>query len=97
MAGAAGTAWRQADPSWPVPVTVRLQGVDFACTADFAAAMGLGPDGAILVRPDGHILALASSAGAKAERQLVDALANYLAITAIPATPGQARPVAAIS
>jgi 2,4-dichlorophenol 6-monooxygenase len=97
MAGAAGTAWRQAESSWPVPVTLRLQGVDFACTADFAAAMGLGPDGAILVRPDGHILALASSADAKATRHLVDALANYLAITAIPAGSGQTTPRDAIS
>jgi hypothetical protein len=97
VAGAAGAGWRKAQLAWPVPVTLQLQGVDFACATDFAAAMGLGPEGAILVRPDGHILALASSAGADSMRQLVDALGNYLAITAVPAEHGQARPSAAIS
>ncbi len=96
LAGVAGTAWRHAHPAWPVPVTVRLQGVDFGCKTDFAAAMGLGPDGAVLVRPDGHILALAAAAGADSTRQLRDALTNFLALTSIPAADGHATTGAAI-
>lgn len=97
LAGARGAAWQNALQVWPVPATLRLQGVDFACASNPAQAMGLGPEGAILVRPDGHILALATSASADSSRQLVDALTRYLAIPAIPAALGQATPSAAIS
>ena len=80
-----------------MPVTLRLQGLDFACNTDFATVMGLGADGAILVRPDGHILAMATSAGRGSTRHLLSALTNYLAIVAIPAGLGQSTPGAAIS
>ena len=97
IAGAAGTAWRHAFDGSPVPVTLRLQGLDFACNTDFATVMGLGADGAILVRPDGHILALATCAGTGSTRHLAAALTDYLTIPAIAAAHGRSTPMAANS
>lgn len=97
IAGTEGSQWREAVAGWPVPVTLRQQGKDFTCQSDLMGAMGLGPDGALLVRPDGHILALAACGTAACAHQLADALTNYLALPAIPAADGQASPSAAYS
>lgn len=56
-------------------------GVPVACVspgADFPERMGLGPEGALLVRPDGHILAIARDASASSVGRLREALGSYL-------------------
>ena len=46
-----------------VPLTILVEGTDFtAKSGDWAAAMGLSASGALLVRPDGHLLAVEASA-----------------------------------
>jgi hypothetical protein len=46
-----------------VPVTVLVEGTDFSAkTGGWATAMSLSASGALLVRPDGHLLAVAASA-----------------------------------
>ena len=49
------------------------------CVGDFLEQMGLAADNAILVRPDGHILAVVGAAGAEAVEYLRSASASYLA------------------
>ena len=64
------------------PVTLRVEGRDFAL-ADGALTerMGLAPGGAVLVRPDGHILAIAAAAAVTPAGlvELSGALSAYLA------------------
>jgi hypothetical protein len=44
-------------------LTILVEGTDFtAKSGDWAAAMGLSASGALLVRPDGHLLAVEASA-----------------------------------
>ena len=47
-------AWAAAVADAPVVVHVRL-GVDTAALDDWVALCGLGPTGALLVRPDQHV------------------------------------------
>ncbi len=53
-----------------VPLKVLIEGRDFGATKGWASHMGLSPSGALLVRPDGHILSVlpsdAETAGALA-------------------------------
>lgn len=49
LAGPEGHAWAAAARALPLPITVRR------LTADLAARHGIGPQGALLVRPDGFV------------------------------------------
>ena len=62
------------------PVVQRTEGVDFVAAGEpWAARMGLAPNGAVLVRPDGHILAVAPSANGDEIARMAAALSAYLA------------------
>lgn len=60
LTGSSGQAWRHAarglsDPAEVMAVGIG-EGLDYAADeADFEAIYGIGPDGAVLVRPDGHV------------------------------------------
>lgn len=95
MTGRAGRAWRAAVSLAPVPLALRQQGVEFDGPSDFAREMALAPQGALLVRPDGHILAAAPDAGTGAVTQLFAQLASYMAPPLSSAIPG-AVPAGAI-
>ncbi len=63
-----------------VPLAQWLEGRDFAVGVDtWSVRMGLEPQGAVLVRPDGHILAVTSSGGPDEVQRLTVALSTYLA------------------
>ena len=63
-----------------IPVTVRTEGVDFsAAVGSWASEMGLKADGAVLVRPDGHILSVTASMTEASVHQLKGRLLAYLA------------------
>ncbi len=64
-----------------VQIAVRQQGIAFQCAGDFLERMRLANDSAILVRPDGHILAVVGGAGAEAPKHLRLAALSYLAKT----------------
>jgi hypothetical protein len=62
LAGPAGAAWRQAaaavSAALRVPLDIYLLGTDGeldGVEGDFLHAYGLASDGAVLVRPDGHV------------------------------------------
>lgn len=55
-------AWTALAKSSKVPVCVLIEGTDFSAkSGDWATTMGLSASGALLVRPDGHLLGLATS------------------------------------
>jgi len=54
------------------------QGLDFAMHGHFPDLMGLSDSGALLVRPDGHILAVAKDFSEEALQHFQDALQTYL-------------------
>ena len=67
------------------------EGVDFTAVGEaWSARMGLAPTGAALVRPDGHILAIAASDGADAIQSMAAALSAYLAPPMATALTGAA-------
>jgi 2-polyprenyl-6-methoxyphenol hydroxylase-like FAD-dependent oxidoreductase len=77
LCGRGRATWTQAADAWGAPVAVRVLGGDFAApSAPWAAGPLLEAGGAILVRPDGHVLAIADDANGAAA--LGAALSNYL-------------------
>ncbi len=77
IAGPAGTGWRDAGDT--AGIAVHLAEQDFSDTgADWGALTGLPADGALLVRPDGHIGCRFETA-ANATGQLGQGLARILA------------------
>lgn len=78
LAGAAGVAWRALSAAQPLAVLV--EGRDFRYSEPHAIdTLGLTGDGAVLVRPDGHILHVAGSADAAAQASMRTALDTYTA------------------
>ena len=74
LAGPNGRSWidavRSAGARFPgLPIEAHLIGADIADEGGVAAAFGLSPSGATLVRPDGFVAwrAVSSSGGADAE------------------------------
>jgi hypothetical protein len=62
LTGTDHAAWTALAEGSDVPVVVLTEGTDFTAKSDgWAAAMGLSASGALLVRPDGHLLAVAAS------------------------------------
>ena len=73
------------------PVVQLTEGVDFTAVGEaWSARIGLAPTGAALVRPDGHILAIAASDGADAIQSMAAALSAYLAPPMVTALTGAA-------
>ena len=63
-----------------VPFTILTEGVDFSTNVgSWATEMGLKEDGAVLVRPDGHILYVAASTTAAVAHDVASVLSAYLA------------------
>lgn len=63
-----------------VPVTVLTEDADFSADlGSWAAHMGLAEDGAVLVRPDGHIIMVASSSRGTTAHEVKSLLSAYLA------------------
>jgi hypothetical protein len=61
-------------------VTHRTEGRDFTVQqGSWAERLGLTPSGIVLVRPDGHILAIAPAVNPGALDQVSSALSAYLA------------------
>ena len=55
------------------------EGADFAVSGEaWSVRMGLEPQSAVLVRPDGHILAIMTRSGADEARRLAETLSAYL-------------------
>ena len=84
LAGSAGGTWcdaaRRAGAACGVTVDAYRVGVDLAATAggDLEELYGTGPEGAVLVRPDGFVAWRATGAGGSPEAELGDALAAAL-------------------
>ncbi len=73
------------------PLIQKTEGADFHVPGEaWSARMGLEPQGAVLVRPDGHILAITSSGGAEGVQHLAAALSTYLATPVAAALTGVA-------
>ena len=79
--GSRGGDWKTLLDHLGTPIALRQQGVAFHCVGDFCEHTGIATNGAILVRPDGHILAVAPGANGQAVEGLRRALAQYLART----------------
>jgi 2-polyprenyl-6-methoxyphenol hydroxylase-like FAD-dependent oxidoreductase len=89
LCGPDADAWANALGGASAPVTRRVEGRDFeAPGGGWATDLGLAPSGAVLVRPDGHVLAIAADAG-KAPT-LVEALTALLRTPARPILAGAA-------
>lgn len=79
LAGAAGLDWEALTVSQPLSVLV--EGRAFHCPDPTAIeTLGLSGEGAVLVRPDGHILHVAASADVAARRSMTTALDTYSAM-----------------
>ena len=79
-------AWRPLLDGCSVPLTIVAEGRDFgASSGNWSVRMGLESDGALLVRPDGHILCRVVSAWTTDARQLAEAIDAYVGNAARPA------------
>jgi 2,4-dichlorophenol 6-monooxygenase len=68
-------AWRSLGDGCSAPLTIAAEGRDFAASSgSWSARMGLEADGALLVRPDGHILYVAKRAAMADAGQLAAAI-----------------------
>jgi hypothetical protein len=73
------------------PLVQWTEGADFAVAGEaWSARMGLEPQGAVLVRPDGHILTIMSRGDADDARQMPAILSAYLATPVASALTGAA-------
>jgi putative polyketide hydroxylase len=81
LAGAKGAAWvaaaERAAQRLDVPLAAYRFGIDLEA-AGGAAAHGIGPDGALLVRPDGFVAWRAAALVEQPERVLDEVLARLL-------------------
>lgn len=81
LTGRGGAAWEQLLSSTGVPLRVCVEGRDFTlANGDWSASAGLAPDGALMLRPDAHILHVAAMADEVAAAAVVAALRNYLCL-----------------
>jgi hypothetical protein len=86
LAGPSGSAWRDAAATVAgavgVPLTAFTVGADSELTdptKEWATLYGIGPDGAVLVRPDGHVGWRSGEAAADPHRALATVLRRLLA------------------
>ena len=72
ITGPDGDGWRGAFPDLaPVPLRSLVEGTDFLdADGTWRATSGIGPDGALLVRPDQHVLWRAATASDSAPADL---------------------------
>ena len=81
ISGPEAGAWGSFAEAAPVPLSLAVEGRDFeARSGDWAASVEIGRDGAILMRPDGHILHVARGAGDASA--MMEALVAYVKPTA---------------
>lgn len=72
-------AWRSLCEDSSAPLAFIAQGRDFdAASGSWAVQMGLGEDGALLVRPDGHILCVSKSVAETGAARLRQAIDDYV-------------------
>jgi len=82
LTGPAGEAWRAPASASGLPLDVYVVGRDLVpagidtAGVDWCALYGVEADGAVLVRPDGHVAWRARSRDAEADRRLADACAR---------------------
>lgn len=80
LAGSEGAHASAALSGLAAPVAVLTEGADFSAgVGSWAAKMGLNEDGAVLVRPDGHILSVTVSMTEAGVHEIKGALSAYLA------------------
>lgn len=78
IVSAGSSVWHEAAGRFGAPIVVREQGRDFECEGALVERLGLGPEGALLVRPDAHLLALAEEASPAAIAHCLDAVQQLL-------------------
>jgi len=81
LTGPDGDAWT--DAAADLPIGVRRIGADLDPAGDWPATVGLAPDGALLVRPDGFVAWRSPSGTAEEARVLHDALRRLLGADAL--------------
>jgi 2-polyprenyl-6-methoxyphenol hydroxylase-like FAD-dependent oxidoreductase len=75
LCGPNADAWKPIANSSGAPIAMLTEGADFeAATGSWSALMGLEPNGALLVRPDGHLLGVYKTAAAE---DALRAVADY--------------------
>ena len=79
IAGADGETWANLQSA--APLDFKIEARDFSVSGQsWFERMGLSPSGALMVRPDGHILAIAHSDAAADREAIRQALNVYLAL-----------------
>jgi 2,4-dichlorophenol 6-monooxygenase len=79
LCGATHDAWKTIAQATTAPVSIAAQGRDFnAASGSWSAQMGLADDGALLVRPDGHILGIFRSAADCGTASAARAISDYV-------------------
>ncbi|NOT39819.1 MAG: hypothetical protein HOP13_04935 [Alphaproteobacteria bacterium] len=72
-------AWQVVSQTTAAPVSVMAQGRDFnAASGSWSSQMGIADDGALLVRPDGHILGIFRSVAETGTAPAVQAISDYV-------------------
>lgn len=83
LCGAKHDAWKTVAQATTAPVSIAAQGRDFnAASGSWSTQMGLADDGALLVRPDGHILGIFRSAAETGTAPAVQAIHDYVKLSA---------------
>lgn len=82
LAGSDGAVWLPLIEGVDVPLTLLIEGTDFALAAgSWADSAGLCAGDALLLRPDGHILHIARANAPEGDRAVIDALYDFLKIS----------------
>lgn len=87
ICGPAHQAWRSVEAGLQTPLMLVAEGRDFDAEGGWAARMGIEADGALLVRPDGHILHVAKGVDPSA---VVEAIGAYVKRDQLLAVEGAA-------
>lgn len=105
LAGPAGASWRDAAERVGAALGLRLDGFTIGPGGDFAerpgerrltTIYGIAEDGAVLVRPDGHVAFRAKSGSPDAERTLTETLERLLFdVSPVAPSPGEGDRAAA--
>jgi 2-polyprenyl-6-methoxyphenol hydroxylase-like FAD-dependent oxidoreductase len=83
LAGSAGTVWVPLVERVDAPLKLLVEGTDFGLAAgSWAESVGLSAGDALMLRPDGHILHIAYASDPEGLRAMVDALGDFLKISA---------------